>query len=75
MYCETTFLKKDKEKANLTLHSTTIDAAILAEKGNVKKLLIGHFSSRYDDYNDFILEVSTIFKNVIISEEGKKIEV
>ena len=75
LYCETTFLKKDKEKANLTLHSTTVDAAILAEKGNVKKLLIGHFSSRYDDYNDFILEVSTIFKNVIISKEGKKIEV
>ena len=75
LYCETTFLKKDKEKANLTLHSTTIDAATLAKKGNVKKLLIGHFSSRYDDYNDFILEVSTIFKNVIISKEGKKIEV
>jgi len=75
LYCETTFLKKDKEKATLTLHSTTIDAAKLAEKGNVKQLLIGHFSSRYDDYNDFILEVSTIFKNVIISEEGKKIEV
>ena len=75
LYCETTFLKKDKDKATVTLHSTTIDAATLAKKGNVKKLLIGHFSSRYDDYNDFITEVSTIFKNVIISEEGKKIEV
>ena len=75
LYCETTFLKKDKDKANLTLHSTTMDAATLAKKGNVKKLLIGHFSSRYDDYNDFITEVATIFKNVIISEEGKKIEV
>ena len=75
MYCETTFLKKDKDNATVTLHSTTIDAATLAKKGNVKKLLIGHFSSRYDDYNDFIAEVATIFKNVIISEEGKKIEV
>ena len=75
LYCETTFLKKDKDKATVTLHSTTIDAATLAKKGNVKKLLIGHFSSRYDDYNDFITEVATIFKNVIISEEGKKIEV
>lgn len=75
LYCETTFLKKDKDKAIVTLHSTTIDAATLAKKGNVKKLLIGHFSSRYDDYNDFITEVATIFKNVIISEEGKKIEV
>ena len=75
LYCETTFLKKDKDKATVTLHSTTIDAATLAKKGNVKKLLIGHFSSRYDDNNDFITEVATIFKNVIISEEGKKIEV
>ena len=75
LYCETTFLKKDKDKATVTLHSTTIDAATLAKKGNVKKLLIGHFSSRYDDYNDFITEVATIFQNVIISEEGKKIEV
>ena len=75
LYCETTFLKKDKDKATATQHLTTIDAATLAKKGNVKKLLIGHFSSRYDDYNDFITEVATIFKNVIISEEGKKIEV
>ena len=75
LYCETTFLKKDKDKAALTLHSTTLDAATLAKKGRVKKLLIGHFSSRYDDYNVFNTEVTSIFENVIISEEGKKIEV
>ena len=75
LYCETTFLKKDKDKAALTLHSTTLDAAKLAKKGRVKKLLIGHFSSRYDDDNVFNTEVASIFENVIISEEGKKIEV
>ena len=75
LYCETTFLKKDKDKAAFTLHSTTLDAATLAKKGRVKKLLIGHFSSRYDDYNVFNTEVASIFENVIISEEGKKIEV
>ena len=75
LYCETTFLKKDKDKAALTLHSTTLDAATLAKKGRVKKLLIGHFSSRYDDDNVFNTEVASIFENVIISEEGKKIEV
>ena len=75
LYCETTFLKKDKDKAGLTLHSTSTDAAILAKKGRVKKLLIGHFSSRYDDNNDFITEAASIFENVIISEEGKKIDV
>ena len=75
LYCETTFLKKDKDKADLTLHSTSLDAATLAKKGRVKKLLIGHFSSRYDDNNDFITEAASIFENVIISEEGKKIDV
>ena len=75
LYCETTFLEKDKDKASLTLHSTSTDAATLAKKGKVKKLLIGHFSSRYDDNNDFIAEVAGIFENVIISGEGKKIDV
>ena len=75
LYCETTFLEKDKDKADLTLHSTSTDAATLAKKGRVKKLLIGHFSSRYDYNNDFITEAASIFENVIISEEGKKIDV
>ena len=75
LYCETTFLKRDQDKANITLHSTTADAAILAKKGKVKRLLIGHFSSRYDDFNEFAEEVRTIFENVIISDEGKKIDV
>ena len=75
LYCETTFLKRDQDKANITLHSTTTDAAILAKKGKVKRLLIGHFSSRYDDFNEFAKEVGAIFENVIISEEGKKIDV
>ena len=73
LYCETTFLKKHKDKAKKTLHSTTIDAANLAKNAKVKKLLIGHFSSRYDSYDDFENEVKPIFNNVIISEEGKKI--
>ncbi len=75
LYCETTFLEKDKDKALRTFHSTTIDAAKLAKKGRVKQLLIGHFSSRYDDYSMFFNEVFSIFENVIISEEGKKVQV
>lgn len=74
LYCETTFLNRDKEKATLTYHSTTVDAAKLALKANVKKLLIGHFSSRYEWYDEFLEEVKIIFRNVMLSEEGKKIE-
>ena len=75
LYCETTFLEKDRDKALRTFHSTTVDAAKLAKKGRVKQLLIGHFSSRYDDYSMFFNEVFSIFENVIISEEGKKVQV
>lgn len=75
LYCETTFLEKDRDKALRTFHSTTTDAAKLAKKGRVKQLLIGHFSSRYDDYSMFFNEVFSIFENVIISEEGKKVQV
>ena len=75
LYCETTFLEKDRDKALRTFHSTTPDAAKLAKKGRVKQLLIGHFSSRYDDYSMFFNEVFSIFENVIISEEGKKVQV
>lgn len=75
LYCETTFLEKDRDKALRTFHSTTIDAAKLAKKGRVKQLLIGHFSSRYDDYSMFFNEVFSIFENVIISEEGKRVQV
>ena len=75
LYCETTFLEKDRDKALSTLHSTTIDAAKLANKGEVKQLLIGHFSSRYDDYSIFLNEVALIFDNVTLCEEGKNIKV
>ena len=75
LYCETTFLEKDRDKALSTLHSTTIDAAKLANKGEVKQLLIGHFSSRYDDYSIFLKEVALIFDNVTLCEEGKNIKV
>ena len=75
LFCETTFLEKDRDKAIATFHSTTIDAAKLAKQGKVKQLLIGHFSSRYDDYSMFYKEVVSVFENVILSEEGKKVQV
>lgn len=75
LYCETTFLEKHRDKASSTHHSTTKDAGLLASKANVKKLLIGHFSSRYDNYDDFLDEVKQIFKNVTLSKEGRNIDI
>lgn len=72
LYHEATF-KNDREKnAFEKFHSTTIQAALIAKKANVKKLIIGHFSSRYDNLNELIEETKTVFENSEIAEQGKK---
>ncbi len=75
LYCESTFLEKHRDKAIITYHSTAKDAGTLALNAKVKKLIIGHFSSRYDNLDQFLSETKEIFKNVILSEEGKKIDI
>ena len=40
----------------------------------VKKLVLGHFSSRYTDKEKFLFEAQTIFDRVVLSSDGKTIE-
>lgn len=75
LYFETTFLKSEQELAQKTLHSTTIDAAIVAKKSNVKKLIIGHFSSRYKSLKQHLEESRSVFKNCYLAEEGKTFKI
>jgi len=71
LYHESTFLEKNKKLAAPTKHSTAKQAAIIAKKANAKTLVLGHFSTRYDDLNDFKKEANAIFDNVKLAEEGK----
>ena len=64
-----------RDFAEKTLHSTTIDAANVAKQANVKKLLIGHFSARYNDVKLFENEARTVFKNTEAAMEGKTYQV
>ena len=75
LYHESTFLEKDKEKAKLTMHSTAMDAAKIARHAQVNKLIIGHFSSRYENLNLFINEVKQSFQNVELAFDGKEINI
>ena len=75
LYHESTFLEKDKRKAKLTMHSTAMDAAKIASKAQVSKLLIGHFSSRYENLDLFINEVKQKFQNVELAFDGKEINI
>ena len=70
LYHETTYLKIDSEKAAHRFHSTTIQAASIAQQANVKLLLLGHFSSKYENLDEFLNEASTIFPNCALALEG-----
>ena len=70
IYHETTYLDNLKERAESRFHSTSKQAALLAKKASVKKLLIGHFSSKYDTLEEFESEAREIFPQTEIALEG-----
>jgi len=73
LYYETTFMQNMADSAKEKQHSTTIEASTLAKKANVKKLLIGHFSARYDDLQPLLEEARSVFPNTVIAEDGMTI--
>ncbi|MDN3688466.1 ribonuclease Z [Cyclobacterium jeungdonense] len=70
LYHETTFMEAEKERAKQTRHSTTKEAAEIANLAAVKKLLLGHYSVRYSDLQPLLLEAREVFPNSFLSEEG-----
>ena len=70
MYHEATFMEADLQRAAETYHCTAKQAAQIAALSGAKKLLLGHFSTRYSDLSDLLAEAQTIFPNSCLSEEG-----
>ncbi len=75
LYHESTFLHERLEQARYTKHSTSKEAATIADKANVTKLLLGHYSSRYKDLNPLLEEARAIFPNTFLGLEGKTFEI
>lgn len=75
IYHETTYLDNLRERAESRFHSTTRQAAALARKAGVGKLLIGHFSSKYDTLEEFETESREVFENTHLALEGVCYEV
>ena len=73
LYHESTFLETHSEIAKKTLHSTALDAAKIAKKSEVKKLVLGHYSSRYKNKKAFYDEAVKTFPNVVLSYDGAEI--
>lgn len=70
LYHETTYLKDLHERAAARFHSTTVQAAAIAQKAGARKLLIGHFSSKYETLEAFLEETAAVFENTELALEG-----
>jgi len=75
LYHEATFADDNRELATTTYHSTGKDAATVALKAQVGKLLIGHFSARYKDHQPILDEAQNIFPDTRAIVEGDVIVV
>lgn len=74
LYHEATFLDKHDHLATKTKHTTAKQAAMIAKEANVGQLILGHFSTRYDGFNEFKEEAKTVFENVELADDGKVFE-
>lgn len=72
LYHESTFTEEHLERADNTYHSTAKQAATIAVKGNVERLLLGHFSVRYKDLTPILDEAQAVFSNSALAIEGEE---
>ena len=73
MYHEATYADDCADRAQTYHHSTARQAAEAAKAASAKRLLIGHFSSRYEDENILLNEARQVFPDTLLAAEGLKI--
>ena len=70
LYHEATYLDDQREKAHVRYHSTARQAATIAADANASRLLLGHFSSKYETLDAFREEAAQVFPNTEVCREG-----
>lgn len=75
LYHEATFMNDEIVRAKSTLHSTAEQAATIAKKANVGKLIIGHYSARYPNKTELLNEAKAVFENTFAGEDLKVYEI
>ncbi len=72
---DSTFLDKEKLRAQETCHSTAKQAATLAHNAQVRNLILTHFSARYKDEIEHLKEAQEIHSSVITARDLLEIEI
>ncbi len=74
LYHESTFLEAEEHYCERTMHCTAKQAAKIAKLANAKNLVLGHYSTRYENIEKFREEASEVFENVHLADDGKVFE-
>ena len=75
LFHEGTFAQADAARAKETFHTTAMQAAQIARDAQVRQLIIGHFSARYEDENILLEEAKPIFPNTLLAKENLIIQI
>ena len=75
LYHEATFPEDMEEMAEKTHHSTTIQAASVAKAAEVKKLIVGHYSSRFPSVDFYLDQIKTVFAEAMLANDGDIFEI
>lgn len=75
LYHEATFPSEMSEMAEKTFHSTTLQAAQTALDAGVKRLLVGHYSSRFPSVDFYLDQIRSIFPDSDLAHDGDKVEI
>ncbi len=75
LYHETTFTEEHRKEADFSLHSTAKDAANIALKAGVGRLITGHYSNRYSDPSVFLSEAAQHFPNTVLGLDGSRFSI
>lgn len=75
LYHESTYDTGNEARARLYYHSTARQAAMVARDAHAGKLVLGHYSSRYDDETILLREACSVFPNSVLGQEGLVIAV
>ena len=75
LYHDSTYAEAEAALAQANFHSTARQAAEFAKSCKAGKLILGHYSSRYDTEDQILADAVKVFPNSVLADEGKKFEV
>ena len=72
---EATFAEDLADRAEEDMHSTPSGAAMIANKAEVRLLVLNHISARYGDTSVLLGEAKNVFPEVLVAEDFMKLDV